>query len=192
VSFKVLVIPEDRTYNGYIMQPLIGRMLRKLEEPHARVEVLKEPRVQGYDSAVKAIRSDEVFNRFGNWDLWLFLPDADRARGLTELERELKTNRGVNLLCCAAKPEAEAWLLAGHHDKLTITWQDARMHPSLKESVFLPFLDQHGQPAAPGKGRKDLMRQTLTNYRGLLARCPELKELQDRLSRHFEENPNLR
>jgi len=32
VSFRVLVIPEDPTYNGYILQPTVERMLAELED----------------------------------------------------------------------------------------------------------------------------------------------------------------
>jgi hypothetical protein len=37
VSFRVLVIPEDQTYNGYILQPLVERMLRELDKPNPHI-----------------------------------------------------------------------------------------------------------------------------------------------------------
>ncbi len=35
MSFRVLVIPEDPTYNGYILQPIVERMLGELGKPNA-------------------------------------------------------------------------------------------------------------------------------------------------------------
>ena len=179
MSFRVLVIPEDPTHNGYILQPLIERMLSELGKPNARVVILTNPKLNGYAHAVSAIKAD-LADRYGHFDLWLFLPDADRATGLTGLEEEM-AGRGVHLFCCAACPEVEAWLLAGHRDQLGISWAEAREHRRLKEEVFEPFLMQAGDARSPGGGRERLIRQTLSNYRGLLSVCPELADLEGRL-----------
>lgn len=179
MSLRVLVIPEDPTYNGYILRPLVERMLCELGKPNARVTVLTNPKLNGYAHAVSAIRGD-LADRYGHFDLWLFLPDADRAGDLAHLEEELAERR-VHLFCCAAQPEVEAWLLAGHRDELGIPWQDVRQHRRLKEDVFEPFLEQFGDSRSPGAGRERLIRQTLTNYRGLLSVCPELADLERRL-----------
>ncbi len=179
MSFRVLVIPEDRTYNGYILKPVVERMLAELDKPKADVVVLPNPRLMGYDQTVRAIRGGLV-ERYRHFPLWLFLPDGDRAKGLESLESEL-ADKGVRLFCCAAQPEVEAWLLAGYRDELPIPWGQVRRHPRLKEDVFEPFLKQRGDPRSPGGGREGLARRTLTNYRGLLSVCPELAELEDRL-----------
>jgi hypothetical protein len=179
MSLRVLVIPEDPTYNGYILQPIVERMLAELGRPNARVTVLCNPKLNGYDHAVRAIREDLV-ERYGHLDLWLFLPDADRPGNLEPLECEL-AGRGMHLFCCAAQPEVEAWLLAGHRDKLPISWGEVRQHPRLKEEVFEPFLREYGDMRSPGGGRKRLVAETLTNYRGVLAICPELGDLEGRI-----------
>lgn len=179
MSFRVLVIPEDPTYNGYILKPLVERMLSELGKPNARVTILTNPKLNGYPHAVRAIRGD-LADRYRHFDLWLFLPDADRASGLTDLEEEL-AERGVHLFCCAARPEVEAWLLAGYRDQLGISWQDVRRHQRLKEDVFEPFLARSGDARSPGGGRERVIRQTLSNYRGLLSVCPELADLEGRL-----------
>ncbi len=179
MSLRVLVIPEDPTYNGYILRPLVERMLEEVGKPRARVTVLTNPKLQGYDHAVQAIRF-ELPERYAHWDLWLFLPDADRAQNLDELESAL-AEKGVRLLCCAAVPELEAWLLAGHRDRLKLEWAEVRDHPSLKEEVFAAFLRAHGDLRSAGGGREMLMRQTLANYTGLLKLCPELARLENRL-----------
>ncbi|MBM4025870.1 MAG: hypothetical protein FJ280_10765 [Planctomycetes bacterium] len=179
MSFRVLVIPEDPTYNGYILQPLVERMLAELGKPNARVVILTNPKLNGYTHAVSAIRGD-LIDRYQHFDLWLFLPDGDRAGNLQALESEL-LERGIRLLCCAAQPEVEAWLLAGHRDELPLPWTQVRRHPRLKEGVFEPFLRQFGDLRSPGAGRERLTCQTLANYRGLLSVCPELADLEDRL-----------
>jgi len=179
MSLRVLVIPEDPTHNGYILKPLVERMMKELGKPNARVTVLTSPRLQGYDDAVRAIR-DELPTRYQQYDVWLFMPDADRASNLDVLEKDLK-KRGVSLLCCPAKPEVEAWLLAGHREKLKLEWKQLRAHARLKEEVFEPFLTKHGDERAAGAGRSALMDVTLRSYDSLLKACPELKELQERL-----------
>jgi hypothetical protein len=179
VSLQVLVIPEDPTYNGYILKPIVERMFNELGKPNARITVLTNPKLNGYADAVKAIQGD-LIDRYRHIRLWLFLPDSDRASGLDILESRLK-EQGIDLLCCAAQPEVEAWLLAGHRGKLPIPWPDVRQHTHLKEAVFEPFLQQYGDSRSPGGGRERLARESLQNYRGLLEVCPELQTLQNRL-----------
>lgn len=179
MSFQVLVIPEDPTYNGYILQPIVERMLVELGKPNAHVVILTNPKLNGYAHAVSAIRGD-LIDRYRHFHLWLFLPDGDCASNLEGLESEL-AEKGVHLLCCAAVPEVEAWLLAGQRDELSLSWQEVRSHRRLKEDIFEPFLAQFGDNRSPGGGRERLVCETLSNYRGLLSVCPELDDLESRL-----------
>lgn len=181
MSLRVLVIPEDPTHNGYILRPLVERMLAEVGKPNARIDVLSNPKLEGYDHAVTAIRG-QLVERYGHLDLWLFMPDGDRARSLQDLEDQL-ASRGVLLRCCAAVPEIEAWLLAGHRQHLKPTWSEIRSHPRLKEEVFEPFLRERGDPRAAGGGRERLMERTLNSYRSLLSLCPELEVLETALRR---------
>ena len=75
----------------------------------------------------------------------------------------------------------EAWLLAGHLNKLDKPWSEIRADPSVKDNFFADLLSSYGDPKAAGGGREWLMLETLENYRGLLDRSPELKELQTRI-----------
>ncbi|MEG4534246.1 hypothetical protein [Microcoleus sp. D2_18a_D3] len=52
--------------------------------------------------------------------------------------------------------------------------------PSVKY-FFADFLSRYGNPKPAGGGREGLMVETLENYRGLLDRSPELKDLQTRI-----------
>jgi hypothetical protein len=99
-----------------------------------------------------------------------------QSQRFAQFEAEL----GPKLLCCAAVEEVEAWLLAGHLDKLDRPWPAVRADVSVKENVFAPVLKRHGN-RRPGGGREELMQQTLTNLRGLLERCPEIERLQKRI-----------
>ncbi|MFY9826900.1 MAG: hypothetical protein WAM82_36435 [Thermoanaerobaculia bacterium] len=54
--------------------------------------------------------------------------------------------------------------------------------PPIKERFFKPFLSAYGdRRRRAGGGRDLLMQQTLSNYRSLLALCPELAELETRI-----------
>ncbi len=181
MSFLTLVIPEDPTYNGYILKPLVERMLAELDKPKARVAVLTNPRAEGYHHAKSLLPS--ILDRNPHMDLFLFLPDADgkdRSGKFEALEGDA-LRRGLRLFCCAAIQEVETWLLAGHVEKLSQPWSDIRSNTAVKEEIFQPFLTRFGDPRRAGGGRDLLMRETLSHYPGLLARCPELKELQDRI-----------
>ena len=76
MSCNVLVVPEDPTYNGYILRPLCKRLLREAGRPNANVVVLLEPRVQGYAHAKKLL-ADQIPRDWWHFDLILFIPDAD-------------------------------------------------------------------------------------------------------------------
>ena len=183
MSFKVKIIPEDPTNNGYILQPLVQRLMSQCGRPNSKVEVLTNPRAGGYEHA-KSLIVDEVLDRYSHFDLLLFMPDADgkdRSAEFQHLE-SVASDRGVRLFCCAAVEEVEAWLLAGHLDKLGQAWPQIRQNTSVKEEVFGPFLRAKGDARRAGGGRDLLMKETLANYAGLIERCPEIRELQTRIS----------
>ncbi len=182
MSFRVLVVPEDHTNNGYILKPLVKKILSRCGKPNALVDVLDDPRVEGYEHAKTLLRT-QLLEDYQFMDLMLFLPDADgkdRSAEFRSLEEEAD-RQGVRLLCCAAEQEVEVWLLAGFRDRLDVRWQEVRRDTSIKENVFEPFLKEHGNSKAPGGGRDVLMGQTLNGYGALLQRCPELAELERRI-----------
>ena len=184
MSFRVLVIPEDPKQNGHILKPLVRALMRVSGRPAARVRLLTEPRVRGYAQAVKVIR-DELPERYGFFDLWLFFPDADLAS--TEAMRRLEadvTERGMSLFCCPAQPEVEIYACAAFREDLDGTWEDARGHPRLKEEVFQPLLARHGDAKRAGGGRDLMIEASLRNLPLLFQLCPELERLRDRIAAH--------
>ena len=190
MSFRVLVVPEDPTYNGYILKPIAERMLVECGRARASVEVLTSPRVRGYESA-KRLLEEQILDRYAHYDLLLFLSDSDGKDRSADFERleAIARAKGRVLLCCAAVQEVEAWLLAGHLDKLSKGWREIREDVAVKEVVFRPFLVQHGDPRRAGGGRDVLMEEALRSYRGILQRCPELAALENRIRAIVEAQP---
>ena len=180
MSFNVLVISEDSTKDQHILGPLASRLLRECGKPNANVLVWANLKIRGFEHVRNYLPA--IIRRYGYYDLFLFLPDADgNQTGRAVLFANLETTHSPKLICCAAVEEVEAWLLAGHIDKLHRAWAEVRADTSVKENVFNPFLETHGNPDSPGGGREELMQQTLTNLRGLLEHCPELERLQQRI-----------
>jgi hypothetical protein len=186
MSFKVLVIPEDPTHNGYILKPLVEAILADAGKPSAKVTVLANPRLEGYDHAVTAIRED-LPKSYGFWDLWIFIPDADRAKSdaMAALERELAAQR-IKLLCCPAQPEVEIYACVAYRDEIAGGWKAAREDTRFKEDIFVPLLEERGDARRAGGGRDLMIAESLTNRQALYQLCPELKILRDRIVASLE------
>lgn len=181
MSFKVLVIPEDPTFNGYILKPLTERVLAEAGKPKAQILVLRDPKTGGFEQAWKLIAGGSLRARYGFFDLWLFLPDGDQTRDLSTLEAAVSGQK-AKLLACYLKPEVEVAIIAGHPKAQTTGWAEKREHTTFKESVFEPFLAEHGNPTAPGGGREKLTRDALKHYDRITKLVPEIKTLQQRIA----------
>ena len=186
MSFKVLVIPEDPTHNGYILKPVVEALMAAVGKPAAKVQVLTSPRMNGYDHARAAIRH-ELLGSYQHWDLWLFMPDADRAGApaMAALERELHAQR-MPLFCCPAEPEVEIYACAAFRAEIAQGWQAARANPRMKEEVFAPLLSRYGDPRRAGGGRDRMTAESLRNLPLLMQLCPELARLRERLAMHLQ------
>ena len=182
MSFRVLVIPEDPTWNGYILTPLAKALLADAGKPAAKVTLLTNPRVRGYDQALRAIR-DELPDRYGFFDLWLFFPDADRANAdaMQRLEADIQA-KDISLFCCPAAPEVEIYACVAFSHHVPGNWEDARTNPRMKEDVFKPLLKEHGDPSRPGGGRDLMIDKSLQNLPLLFQLCPEIECLRDRIT----------
>jgi hypothetical protein len=179
LSCNVLVISEDSTKDQHILRPLTSRLLRECGKNNANVKVWPNLKVRGFERVRDTLPT--LLGRYRHFDLLLFLPDADgNHAGRASLFANLEEQHGPKLICCAAVEEVEAWLLAGHFDKLDRPWGEVRSDTSVKENFFIPFLSRFGD-RSPGGGRERLMQETLTNLRGLLERCPELARLQEKI-----------
>lgn len=183
MSFKVLVIPEDPTHNGYILKPLVQAILADAGKPAAKVVVLPNPRLRGFDHARRVIR-EELPDSYGFWNLWIFFPDADvaKASAMKDLECELE-RRKILLLCCPAEPEVEIYACAAFQSEIKMGWQNARRDLRLKEDIFEELLRIHGDDRRPGRGRDLMIAESLKNLPRLFKLCPELKDLRDRVEK---------
>ncbi len=186
MSLRVLVIPEDPTHNGYILKPLVEAVLADLGKHSARVQVLTSPRLNGYDQARMAIRN-ELLTSYGHLDLWLFMPDADRATpaAMLAMETEMQGS-GVALYCCPAQPEVEIYACVAYRAEIAQDWAATRANPRMKEEVFAPLLAAHGDPRRAGGGRDQMVSESLRNLPLLYSLCPELKRLRDRVDTHLQ------
>ena len=185
MSFNVLVIPEDPVLNGHILKPLANAVIADAGRPAAKVVVLSNPRVRGYDHAAQVIR-DELPGRHRFRDLWLFFPDADKATGdrIQALEKHV-AEQGITLLCCAARPEVEIYACAAFRGDIPRSWEEIRDHPRMKEEIFEPLLDKHGDPRRAGAGRDLMIERSLEKLPRLFRLCPELQHLRDRIAAHL-------
>lgn len=183
MSLRALVVPEDPTYNGYILEPLVARLFESAGRA-AKTKVLTNPRMRGYEHAKRELPA--VLAKYSHFDFVLFLPDADGRDRSGEFER-LQSDH-PKLLCCAAVQEVETWLLAAQWDRLKrtpghegATWAEVRADVSVKERAFADFLREHGNSKAPGGGRERLVREGLVDFDAILKRSPELRDLRDRV-----------
>jgi hypothetical protein len=181
MSCKVLVIPEDPTYNGYLLKPLVERLLDEAGKPKAQVLILRDPKTGGFEHACDLIASGELRGRYGYYDLWVFLPDGDQLKDLANLEACVQ-NQKAPLIACYVIPEVEVTVIAGHPVANTADWAELRSHPNFKEQIFKPFLDAHGNPRAPGQGREKLMLEALKNYNRMKQLVPELADVEARIA----------
>src|ERR1035438_7230529 len=168
MSLNVLVVPENPTYNGTILKPLCERLFQECGKPQARIEVMANPRTNGYEDA-KRLFPDTILDLYSHKHLVLFLPDfdgEDRNPEFARLEAEFEQHaieiaKPIRVICCAAVPEIEAWVLAGHPGKWDPTWQWGTMRGdrSIRENYFYPFLERQGQDESrfPDEGRRRLM-----------------------------------
>jgi hypothetical protein len=196
MSLNVLVVPENPTHNGAILKPLCEKLFVECGRTQARIEVMANPRTNGYGHA-KGLFPSTILDLYSHKHLVLFLPDSDgqdRSAAFALMEADFERGavaigKSIRLICCAAIPEVEAWLLAGHKDKWEPHWQweTMRADRSIKENYFFPFLQKHGQDESkyPDQGRKQLMNAALRNYAGIRQRCPELQTLETRVQTHI-------
>lgn len=186
MSLRVRVIPEDPTYNGAILKPLIERMLSECGKPAAHVKVLTNPKLSGIEDLRKQLPA--ILERYSFEDMFVVVVDADGQdrQGLLDSFDRTASDRNLRLFACAAVEEVETWLLAGHAALIEQPWAEVRNNIQVKEEVFQPFLARHGNPRLPDGGREELMRLGLKNYQGILQRCPELAGLEAELREYLK------
>ena len=103
---------------------------------------------------------------------------------MLNLEEQVR-NRGIALFCCVAQPELEIFACAAYHNEVRDPWEQVRRHPRMKEEIFEPLLNRHGDHRRPGKGRGLMVNESLRNLPLLYQLCPELRCLRNRIAAHL-------
>lgn len=182
MSYKVAVVCEDHTLDQYIAKPIIHETLRRAGRPHARVDVVRNPRLRGYDSL--RVQLCDIVLRYGAIaDAVVVIVDLDCTVGPTdrgEVIRRLASTCsefGTKVLVVGAVQEIEVWALWGARTRLRASWEEVRSDCNPKERFFQP-LQTAIDKKRPDKGRTRLMAASLDQgWESLTAGCPELAQL---------------
>lgn len=179
---KVLIVPEDPTYDQYILKPIVERIFIDLKR-QARIWVLQNPRLTSVDQALDGKMLTGIVQGHPMVDLFLVLVDrdGDASRRPARARAREEAHPG-QLFVCLAIEEVEVWMLAIHRDELPTSWNKVRTEHHPKERFATPFLKKRASRLGPGRGRKWAMRQLGSKWQGLLNVCPELAELKQRIA----------
>ncbi|MCP4657613.1 MAG: hypothetical protein GY856_19580 [bacterium] len=178
---KVLVVPEDPTYDQYILKPIVERIFRDLDRS-VRVQVLRNPHLRGVTQALDSVVLADIVENHEMIKLFLVLVDRDGdAERRPARARALENAHPGRLVVCLAIEEVEVWMLAIHREKLSAPWSKVRSEHHPKEHFADPFLAEHAPKLGPGAGRKWAMRRLGSEWQGVLSVCPELVELKQRI-----------
>lgn len=172
---KVLIIPEDPTLDGFILQPVMERLFIALDR-QARIEVLRDPHIRGIDQALNEGIVSTIIEMNPMIDIFCIIVDRDCDRkNNTARAGRLEGRQPGRLVACVAVQEVEVWMLAlFSHDT---PWQTIRAECDPKEMYADPFLHARGWSAEVGRGRKRAMREISANWNRLIQRCPEIMDL---------------
>jgi hypothetical protein len=190
MSFNVLVIPEDFTYDEHILKPLIERILTECGRI-ARVAVCRDPNFQGVNAAlnIELLRS-KVLARYRMVDLFVLFVDRDGNEGRKVKTDQIETTltgelaeKGRSFLAEVAWQEVEIFILAGHELPRGWQWPEIRADRDVKNTFFRELVALRGTSKQPYEGRKKLMAEAIGNWQRIKSRCPEdVGALIDRIS----------
>lgn len=178
---RVLVIPEDFTYDQYILQPLVEAMIHYLGKPRAKVVVCRDPQLGGIAQATNWEQIEQIIERYPMVNLFLLCVDRDGEAGRRERLDQIEKlaaeilPEGHALFAENAWQEIEVWVLAGHDLPGEWNWQEVRAEIHPKELYFLPFAEQKGLPLTElVQLYKALAGEAASRYSTRIRRiCPE-------------------
>lgn len=177
---KVMVIPEDPELDRYILKPIVEQLFAD-HHKRPRVEVLSKPRLRGVAQALDPTKLADIVDTYPMFDLFLVMVDRDGEETRRRVAEAREAEHHGRLLACLAIEEIEVWMLALHRTRIAAPWQEIRSERDPKERFARPFLAANAPKLAPGSGRKWAMEDLGSKWRGLLAVCPELDELKQRI-----------
>jgi hypothetical protein len=177
---KVLVIPEDPTLDQYILRPIVTKLFADLGRT-LQIEILFRPRLRGVSEALDSVKLAGVVGSFPMVDLFLVIVDRDGIESRAAVARAREAEHARRLVVCLAVEEIEVWMLAIHHTSLDRPWREIREEIKPKDRFAHPFLKERAPKLDLGQGRVWAMRELSGQWRGVLDRCPEIKELKRRI-----------
>lgn len=186
MTFRVAVLCEDHTNDQYILRPLVRETLAHLGKPDARITVVSNPRIRGFDSLLA--RACDVIERYAKLvDLILVCYDLDGQDGSAgRTDKHARVKNALNncpnskTVTIGAEQEIEVWALWGSRAQLP-HWAEVRAEAHAKERYFDPLITSRDSIRADG-GRSRLMESSLAaGITSLVQGCPELGELLTRI-----------
>ena len=178
---RVLIILEDPTLDQYIVKPIVERMMRELGRS-ARVDVLWDPWLSGIDHALDEGTIRDIVTDHPMVDVFILVVDRDCDRIANEARvAQRGADHGGKLIGCLAREEVEVWMLA-LYGRLPVSWKVLRAECDPKERYAEPFLAGRGWSMDVGRGRKRAMEALAGNWKRLVSRCPEIRDLQQRVA----------
>lgn len=177
----VLIIPEDPTYDQYILKPVVERIFADLGK-RAKVEVLRDPHLSGASQALDRATVTGIIEHNPMVDLFVLIVDRDCDReGNVAKAGTRASDHPEKLVACVAVEEVEVWMLYllrdELHEHLESSFGDARAECDPKELFVEPLLDKLMWRTKVGSGRKHAMRRLGQHWSGLLRACHEIGEL---------------
>ncbi len=180
---RVLIIPEDFTYDQYILGPLFTRLFAELGKPRAKLVVCRQPNLGGVEEALKVERLREITASYPMTDLFVLCVDRDGESGrrarLDQLEQEL----GPRFIAVNAREELETWTLAGLRLPSQWRWQEIRAELHVKETYFERLARDRGLADRPDGGRTILTREATRNLATIRRKCSEFDGLARRIEK---------
>lgn len=170
---KVLLIPEDFTYDQYILLPLFSRLFRDIGKPNAKISVCRDPNLGGVEEALKVERLREIVNSYRMMDLFILCVDRDGKKGRKMRLDQIENEFGASFLAENAWEEIETWLLAGLELPKEWRWGDVRAELQVRRTYFEPLARKRGVSDRPDGGRGALAREAVRNITAIRRKCTE-------------------
>lgn len=190
---NVILIPEDPTRDRHILKPVIQAVLKEVGVPGLTVE-MAPGNLGSVDAATDWENLEPIMDRLVyKTDLFLLCVDRDgkssRRDTLDYLEQRARDKLDTEgfpdtaFFAIAAWQEVEVWALGGLRDHPSDwTWDDVRSDPDVKDTYFAEHARRRGVDERQFGGRKALAEESASNYRTLRQKCPELQQLEQRVT----------
>lgn len=182
---KILIIPENQTYDRHIVKPVLERILDDLGS-RATISVLDDRRIDGWTQATSEELLADVMSVFPMVNLFVLVIDRDcDGPSRDGILQARETKFGKKLVAIAAIEELETWMLA-IQQRLPKPWGTVRLSCSPKEEFALPFLENAGWSSGVGGGYKRAIREITGSWRSLKSRCPEIVQLSEKIRQSIQ------